>query len=80
MQQENKNDTLLIARKEAVSFTGLVAPEDAVYIGTERLKNDSYDYFKTKDGKYYYQSDSSRLLEEAYQLNEREKKNRIGRK
>lgn len=69
-----ENNELAIARKEAVSFTGLEPPENAKYIGTERMKNDSYDYFKTQGGKYYYQSDGTRLIEEERCLKEKQKR------
>lgn len=72
--QQKCDKEIEIAKKEATSFPGLVPPDNAKYIGSERTKNDSYDYFKTQDGKYYYQSDSTRLLEEQYQLKQKEKK------
>lgn len=63
---------MIKAKREARSFEGLRAPNSAWYLGSEKSQNGTtYNYYKDKDGNYYYDSDQSRTFTVEMQAAER---------
>lgn len=55
---------LELAKKEARSFSGLIPPNNAVFIGKEEKANDTINYYKDFAGNYYYDTEKGRKFEE----------------
>lgn len=47
-------------RKKAWTFQGLSTPDGAVKIAEEIRRGEKFEYFKTPDGKYYYETETGR--------------------
>lgn len=68
-----EEELLKEAREHARSFPGLLPPNNAVFIGMEKLENNTYFYYRDDEGRFYYDSVRARRFEKEMQERKKER-------